>query len=247
MNRLVCAILFLFGFAAMPNFAAGAELFIRQPPEVESKDTFVYQGVADANFDTTQAGPFFGKVLGVGQTTTGHTTESLIQFDLSNVGMTSAQAYWSFLELRAVSTVAVGFGANPTPATPVVVDLYAVAGTWGETDVTWNTPAPATGALFASQTVDAIDQTYTFDITALVKQWLDGTIPNNGMILKGNAPVPSGMTFAAAVFSSSSGTIGPRLTIVPEPSSVVLALSAAGAVGLLYRRRTMRRHRIASE
>jgi hypothetical protein len=230
------------GLASGPS--AQAVEIVLQPNEAASKDTFVYENFADANFDTTVAGPIFGSYLGAAQTTTPHTTESYLQFDFSGVTLTAAEVTSATLELHAVNGAAAGFGVNPAPANPVLVDLFAVVEDWSETLLTWNTPPPAAGSLYAQTSIDGINQAFTFDVTDLVKDWLDGSLANKGLALKGNAPVPVMATFAAAAFSSSSGAFAPKLTIVPEPSGVVLALSALAATVLLSRRRLAGRHRI---
>jgi hypothetical protein len=197
------ALFFVAAALVVTSSAQGANIVL-QPNETDGADTFIYEGIPDANLDIVNAGPTFGRLLGVGQTNSGHTTESLLKFDLAGVGLTGAQVASATLRLVSVSSP---FGVSPAGANPVLVDLFALAGPFSETEVTWGsadppTPGPpATGALFSQLSIDATNQAFTFDVTNLVKDWLNGALTNNGMILKGNAPVVVGSTYAVAAFA----------------------------------------------
>jgi PEP-CTERM motif len=247
MNRFV--------FVLLPTLAAGiammtpASAVVLQPNEADSKDTFVYQNLPAFNFD----GGMFGSFLPVGKTAApvpGHDTESLLEFDLSSVTLSAAQVTSATLELHAVDTTATGFGGNPDASHVVAVNLFGIAPTdmhtpWMESTVNWSEVAALTLAgQYASTDITGIDQAFTFDVSTLVKQWLDGTLDNNGMLLIAESAVPVDETFVVATFSSAAGGFAPKLTIVPEPSSVVLALSALAAVAWLSRRRAMGRNRM---
>jgi hyaluronate lyase len=197
---------------------------VLQPTETASKDTFVYQGFGGGlNFANDP-------LLPVGQTTNGHTTETLIEFDLSGVSLTAAEIVSATLELYQSDTALTGFGANPSPGPgALTVNLYAISGAWNEATVSWNTK-PAVGALYASQVITSSNQTVSFDVTNLVKDWKNGAISNFGLTLQAAGAVGSSPNWVYATFESGGGTTAvPKLTIVPEPSSVMLALSAFGA------------------
>jgi hypothetical protein len=224
-------------------WSSGAQaVVVLQPNEANSSDTFIYQGTPDANLDIVEGGAFFGSLLGVGQTSSGHTTESLLKFDLDGVGLTGAQVASATLSLRSLNSP---FGVSPSGANPVLVDLFALTSAFVEDDVTWNSGVPGTGALYTQTSVNAANATFNFDVTGLVKDWLNNTIPNHGLFLKGNAPVPVASTYAVAAFASSSNGTNPwpMLTIVPvpEPSSVVLAATALAGVLFAAGRRAVRR------
>jgi hypothetical protein len=238
MNRYLFVILFAFA----GGIADRASAVTLQPAEADSKDTFVYEFLPTFNFN----GAPFGAFLPAGKTDTpadGHDTQSLLEFDLSSVTLAAPQVTSATLELYAVDTAATGFGANPTPGAPVVVNLFAVAGTWDEGTLMWNT-LPGTAGQFSSATITGINQPFTFDVTNLVKQWLDGTLPNHGMMLVADAAVPASSTFAAATFSSAAGSVAPKLTIVPEPTGIALAGCAIAAVSWFGLRRGFHRHRL---
>src|SRR5690349_14290865 len=83
-------------------------------------DAFIYEFLADFN---TDVGGFSG-FLAAGETGTGHATRSALRFDVAGTGLTAAQVGSATLDLLLVSTAQTGFGASPTPAFPVTVDLY---------------------------------------------------------------------------------------------------------------------------
>lgn len=220
--------------AAVAHSAYGITL---QPNEADSSDTFGYEFLPAMNL----SGGGFGTILSVGATTTGHDTKSVLAFDLSSVALTGAQVQSASLNLFAVDTTAAGFGTSPSPGSPVTVDLAPLNASFDEATVAWGT-IPAAGAVETSQLIDGINQTFSFDVTNLVKQWLDGGLTNNGVVLTGNSPVGSSPNWVVAVFSSASGQVAPALVItpVPEPATLLLALLAAPALAWVSLRRLRR-------
>jgi hypothetical protein len=124
--------------------------------------------------------------------------------------------------------------------------LFALAATpaWTEGAVTYAT-IPATAGQFATQTISGFNQAVSIDVTLLVKQWLDGALANNGLVMDANAAVGGSPNWVYTVFSSAEGGVSPLLNItpVPEPASIVLVGSALGAAVLLLGRRPFRRRR----
>lgn len=236
MNRRVFATLTL--TAAGLFFCNAAQAITTNPSEATSKDTFGYQGLPALNLN----GLPFGNFLPVGATTTGHDTKSILEFDLTGVGVTSAQVASATLNLFVGDTTATGFGVNPTGGSPITVNLSALTGSWVETTVAWGT-IPAVGAQYDSLAISAINQTVSFDITQLVKDWLDNTVTNNGLILEADSAVGSSPNWVYATFVSSAGANVPALVItpVPEPSTVVLALCALPGLAWIAMRRKGRR------
>jgi hypothetical protein len=185
----------------------------------------------------------FGALLAAGKTSSGHDTESFVQFDLSSVPYTAGQVTSATLHLYVVDTAAAGFGTSPTVASPVLVDLFGVTGSWTEAGLTWGTKPAVSATTTDAVSISAINQWITFDVTSLVVDWLDGSLTNNGLSLVANAIAPVAST--AAVFDSSAGANMPYLTVVPEPSTALLALLAVPALGWLSVRG--RRRSAASE
>jgi hypothetical protein len=235
MNRRDIAVLICFGLA-VAVVSNPAQAITLQPGEATSKDTFVYQFLPTFNFD---AGGF-GTLLSAGKTGVGHDTESLLQFDLSTVGLTAAQVTSATFNIFVGSTSAAGFGLSPDAGHPIQIDLLPITGSWTESGANWGN-APITGAQVSSVTISGINQYVSFDVTSLVKQWLNGSLANNGLLLRQDAVVGTNPNFYVAVFDSSAGNNPPSLSVVPEPTSIVLALGALPAVAWAVRRRTTRK------
>jgi hypothetical protein len=236
MNRRVFATLTL--TSAGLFFCSAAHAITISPSEAASKDTFGYQFLSTTNLNS----PPFGALLPAGLTTTGHDTKSILEFDLTGIGLTGAQVASAALNLFVVDTATTGFGLSPSPGSPITVNLSALTGSWDETTVAWAT-IPASGAEYDSLAINGINQTVSFDVTQLVKDWLDGALTNNGLVLEGAAPVGSSPNWVYAVFSSSAGNHVPALvtTPVPEPSAAVLALCGVPALAWVGWRRRNRR------
>jgi hypothetical protein len=71
---------------------------------------------------------------------------------------------------------------------PGPVNVLAVNGNWGETTVNgFNVPplvnAPDTQKPYATARVESFKNWVTFDVTELVRDWMDGTRPNHGLAL----------------------------------------------------------------
>ena len=208
-----------------------------QPNESTGQDGFGYQFLPTTNVHFPQ----FSNWLPAGATTTGHDTQSVLKFDLTSVGLTGAQVASASIELYAISTESTNFGVSPSGGQPITVDMYAATSSWDESTVTWNT-LPTLGSLTDSVVVNAINQTFTFDVTDLVKQWLDSPVSNNGVLLKAPNAVGESPSWVYAVFNSSNGSPAPALVInaVPEPSTWLLAALAAPALAWVGVRRRKR-------
>jgi hypothetical protein len=156
--------------------------------------------------------------------------------------VTGAQVASATLNLFVGNTTTTGFGVNPSGGSPITVNLSALTGSWDETTVAWGT-IPGVGAQYDSLVINGINQTVSFDVTQLVKDWLDNTVTNNGLILEADSAVGSSPNWVYATFVSSSGANVPALVItpVPEPSTVVLALCALPGLAWVAMRRKHRR------
>ncbi len=257
--------------ASGPAFAA-----VTLQPGPEGKDAFVYAfevpgtlGVpgipAEINFDEvnvpdTALAPF-GQTLGVAETTPfvnpsdpefsntvrEHTTRSLVEFDLSDTGLTSSRVASGSFSLKGIGNLA-PFSA-PTPEFPIVVDIKRVLEAWDEQLVTWNT-RPAVGEIVTSATMTGGMEELVFDVTGLVKDWLGDTGGNFGFELSQRGVVqtdtPSMFTpndlFAVGLFASSDNgdaSLRPSLTVseVPLPAALPLMLGAGGMLAFVGRRR----------
>jgi hypothetical protein len=101
------------------------------------------------------------------------------------------------------------------PVTP-----YRIASTWVPETVTWYHQPPFAEAYPATPVSLAFGR-YSFDVTNLVRQWVDGTSPNHGIMLRGVEAWAGWRTFG------TSGTIEPPLLSVTysyEPDFAMLVV-----------------------
>jgi hypothetical protein len=204
-----------------------------QPNEAASKDTFVYSAIPSGL-------PFGGATyLGASLETSGvHTVNSMVQFDLTGVTLGAGEtAKFSIASRSKAGTPFSGVASDPSAASPVTVDVYAVTSTWDEATTTWSTQPTVAASPFASFVVSGIGNTYSVDVTSLLASWLATPASNFGIEVRQHAIVTvAGAPDAAVVFDSAGGTVAPSLTVVAAPEPATLA-SLAGLSMLFGRRR----------
>jgi hypothetical protein len=191
-------------------------------------------------------------VIALGKTTGGaHDTVSLAQFDLSGVTATAAEVTSATLRVfSTTSTVVNATNLDPDGGHAIEIAVSAITGTWNRANVTWSNfgvGSPHTVVVNTFE-VDALGQFFTVDVTDIVKDWLDGSLTNNGLWLEattvmGSGPSGTESPYYAVAFNSGflplppfgpggPNTNGPVLTInaVPEPATVALAVVALPAL-----------------
>jgi hypothetical protein len=108
-----------------------------------------------------------------------------IQHDLKSV--LPANTTWEHV---ARATLKVYTSAMPVRGP---VHVFAAGGPWSEATLKHSAaPAtrlvPGTAAPYATQTPEGVRKYMAFDVTELVRDWLDGTVPNNGLVLVPGSP-----------------------------------------------------------
>jgi hypothetical protein len=80
------------------------------------------------------------------------------------------------------------------------VTAYRATAHWDEVSVTWNNK-PGYGEAYDSAWISGpTERWYSFDVTALVRGWMDGSRPNDGLVIRG--PESSGGESAAVSFTA---------------------------------------------
>lgn len=97
------------------------------------------------------------------------------------------------------------------PGKTRTITTYRINSAWSESNVTWNT-SPSIGGSYGSTGVTHGSWVwYSFNVTDLVRGWVNGTIPNHGVMLRG--PEHSGSDSSWKGFSTREGDYTPQLVI----------------------------------
>jgi hypothetical protein len=177
-------------------------------------------------------------------TLTGNTQRTLMSFDFSSIPA-GQQIVSATLTLTALTN-------NGNNSGGVNMDVHAVTTPWIENQATWNSASagnPWTTAggdfdpfIYASSNANPLNNTpVTWNVTSLVQDWYDGTIPNEGLLLRsfnGN-----GLTFYSSLPGNPVSFL-PSLTIeytaIPEAGSLMLVgLGIVAVVGVARGRRAL--------
>lgn len=239
MITISCLVLCLIAGLQDVSYAASGSMTVTLQPGVEGKDAWVYSG------DNQNRGDMDGGAFG----SYGYLNNQRILLEFDDLSLIPSDRYDTPLTKAVLSIVEHEvFGANHQYR----AHLYRITEPWNEMEVTWThrttTELWATpGVSFAEEwawtdfTAQQWYQEVKFDITELVRGWLDGTYPNYGMILVPESlyidPPGSPMNNYTG-FYLSDHTIPdfrPKLTLVPEPAT--LALLIMGSFVLLRQRR----------
>jgi hypothetical protein len=212
-RAITCA--FVTAVVCVAGTSASGQFVLQPAVEAESIDAKVYKFLPTFNLQSD--------LLVVGTAAGDHQFASLLQFDLSSLTMSGAEVTGATLDLftQAIGTNGAG-----------EVGLYLVTSPWSETGVTWNT-FPTFGLLIDSVTVDQAGQTYSFDVTSALQGWTSAAFENHGFAIR---MISDGGNVTFADVDSSGAVNAPKLTVVPEPSVAIAALSGMAVLGSMRTR-----------
>ena len=170
--------------------------------------------VADAEIDQAQPDANMGDAIdltaGYGQgANEPYANRILLQFELDFIPP-GTEVVDAFLEMRMF----VADGANPA-----TVSVYRIDDMWDEMGVTWNSrPVTHTHAV-AQEPIDAsVPSIRGWNLKALVQQWVEGSIPNFGIEIRGSE---GGSSWSRSFDARHHTVFCPRL---------VLTLNATGTI-----------------
>ena len=90
----------------------------------------------------------------------------------------------------AAKLILTNYAEYNTRAKPAQVDVHQITSSWGENTLTWNNMPSYSSTVSDYLLGYAGAGTCTFDITTLADGWVNGTIPNYGVVLIGHDPKP---------------------------------------------------------
>jgi hypothetical protein len=208
-----------------------AQIVIQPLVEADSKDTKIYDTLPTLSLQSD---------LNVVSQDVGAHFLSLVQFDLAAITLTAAEITNATLTLYST-----GLGISGGPAVGGTVTISPILTEWRETSSSPGTAPLATyNAFFGTGTAQTLNfgsaaasQNVTgagfvdWDITDLVKSWKDGSQENYGVLIQLST---NGGDIGFADVDSQPGIAGssPKLTIVPEPGTTLLAFAGLGVMFL---------------
>jgi C1A family cysteine protease len=165
-------------------------------------DTTVLQGDPNENF-----GSMVDMWVGYDHCVGGKIARSLVQFDVSSIpeGTSISQAT---LYLYLVNSCDIGERTH-------TATVYRTKAGWSESSVTWNTKPDYAEAYGSTSIPSRTWGWYSFDMTNLVRGWVNGSFPNYGLMIRG--PESSGNDSAQLGFYTldrTGRTYDPYLSIV---------------------------------
>ncbi|NEQ87107.1 MAG: DNRLRE domain-containing protein [Moorea sp. SIO2I5] len=170
-------------------------------------------------------------------------TFSFLKFEPDNFSSLAAKNYQAILTLQQEESLASTL-IPATDANPLIVSVYNLTAPFDDTngniaDIDYGVE----GANAIATTAVGDNGIYTWDISSLVKTWIESPETNNGIALSGLfGNVDTNGRNSYGIFYTVGATEGlvPTLTLttIPEPSSILglLAFSVLGAGSVLKNR-----------
>jgi len=163
-------------------------------------DACVLQGYPTTNFgDTSDMWAGYDDYL----SPDGKIVRSLIQFDVSAIP--------SGISIGSATLRVYLVGSWDYPNRTRTITTYRIGSAWSESSVTWNTCPSCAEAYGSAPVTHGAWGWYSFDVTNLVRGWVNGSLPNYGVMLRG--PEVSGSNSSWKGFSTREGPYTPQLAI----------------------------------
>jgi hypothetical protein len=150
-----------------PLLTYADEVSLDLQPGGEGKDASVETHLPDNNYGTLSYGA-------VGYLTT-NKLRAYFQFDLSSVPMNAV-----VVEAKLKIYQWLTYGTEN-----FLIGIYPVTDSWDENTITWNLqPASSSTCEATAEVVVGTTTWQPLDIDGLVQSWIDGSITNDGLVLK---------------------------------------------------------------
>lgn len=183
-------------------------LVLRQYPQQTSRTVTLYS-IGDAcileGYPTANTGNTVDMWVGYDDylEPDGKIVRSLVRFDLSSIP-SGASITSATLRLYLVNSW-------DYPGKTRTITTYRIASSWSESSVTWNNKPSYAESYGSAGVTHGADVWYSFDVTNLVRGWVNGTWPNYGIMLRG--PEWSGTDSSWKAFGTKESSYRPQLVI----------------------------------
>jgi len=156
---------------------------------------------------------------------------SLVAFDLSGVSQGASSVAQASLFLYENDVLTASF-VHPTSAFPDQITVEAAAGPWSPTGTLFSTIPDTVPGFSTTTEVNAVNTWFEWDVTEIVRGWLDGSFENHGLVINSAVETRTPVGVVGSAFDSFELPNRPRLEIefVPEPSTLCLCVIGIGAL-----------------
>jgi hypothetical protein len=163
---------------------------------------------------------------------------SLIEFDLASVPNGNVLAATLWLYENNAPTFSFQHVSSELSNT---IRVQPAATAWEEDSLFYSTLPNALLGYDSVQVVDAVNEWFSWDVTAAVGDWLSGEVDNNGFLITSAEEVRNGMLVVGSAFDASEQPNAPYLEIelvTTQPGDYDRDLDVDGADFLEWQRQT---------
>ena len=198
-------------------------------PGAAGKDAEIREGSPTTNYGSATS-------MGINRATTATRYRSLIQWDLSALGITQGSQV-------AFAKMLLHPAAAPSGTFPATAQAKRITASWVESEVTWNNRQSGVGwgaaggdfdaATIASQLIntgvrDNAACWFSFVLSQLLRDWLDAVYSNYGLLLKLDADQAAATTAGFRTSDQTTASERPILWVENKTSPMNLVPTGAG-------------------